>query len=457
MSKKRAKQTTVLFTLNHKTSKTTPMKRNHYSRQIRQFDRLVSALIQAVKEGQSSDVIQKIRLKIAVLLRSLASVLSKKQLIHKLGAFAIFFGLASSAQAQTFAAPVANPFGLTANSYLGGMCAADYDNDGDLDLMVGGLYSAVAYYENTGTATIPTYAAPVDSAFGMVIGSSYTFLTTADIDNDGDFDIFAGYNDGAVSGPFRFFENIGSATTPSFAAGVDNPFGLTSAFYLSFPELADIDNDGDFDLISGEYQGNFKYFENTGTASSPSFAAPLTNPFGLTQVTQFGDPNLADLDHDGDLDMLLSTYYGVVQYFENTGSAASPTFAAPVTTPFGLTANPQVALFEMIDMDGDSDLDVLVHVYDASFVYYENTEFNAGIQEFADNAMVSPNPFMDILNIESKTNVERVDVYSLAGTLVHSANQPGTQVNLGMLESGVYMIHVIDSKGAISQMKVEKM
>ena len=429
------------------------MKRNHYSRQIRQFDRLVSALNQAVKAGQSSDVIQKIRLKIAVLLKSLASVLSKKQFIHKLGAFAIFFGLATSAQAQTFAAPVVNAFGLTTTTYLGGVAAADFDNDGDLDIMVGGYYGAINYFENTGTASSPAFAAPVSGAFGLTNTIFYALPAAKDLDNDGDYDLLVGEYYGAL----QYFENTGTATNPAFAAPVMNPFGLSSVQEIAFPEFADLDNDGDFDLLIGEMYGNLLYFENTGTAAAPVFAAPTTNPFGLTAGYGFIDPNLADLDHDGDLDLLAGVYYGGTYYYENTGTAASPAFAAFVTDPFGLTANPDVAFYEMIDVDADSDLDVMVHNYDGDFVYYENTEFNAGIQEFADNAMVSPNPFMDILNIESKTNVERVDVYSLAGTLVHSANQPGTQVNLGMLESGVYMIHVIDSKGAISQMKVEKM
>jgi len=52
-----------------------------------------------------------------------------------------------------------------------------------------------------------------------------------------------------------------------FGAGQENPFGLQSVGSSSAPAFGDLDNDGDLDLLSGEYYGNFRYFENN---SSPS-------------------------------------------------------------------------------------------------------------------------------------------------------------------------------------------
>jgi hypothetical protein len=68
----------------------------------------------------------------------------------------------------------------------------------------------------------------------------------------------------------------------------------------------------------GEYYGNTRYFENTGTATSPVFAAPVANPFGLVQTNYYNFPAIADLDDDGDEDILIGEYYGSLQYFKNT-------------------------------------------------------------------------------------------------------------------------------------------
>ena len=123
---------------------------------------------------------------------------------------------------------------------------------------------------------------------------------------------------------------------PSFAAPVTNSFGLTDVGYNINPIFADIDGDGDLDAFIGERYGNTEFFENTGTASSPSFAAPVTNSFGLTDVGYSSNLTFADIDDDGDLDVFIGDSSGYTEFFENTGTASSPSFAAPVNNPFGL-------------------------------------------------------------------------------------------------------------------------
>ena len=72
---------------------------------------------------------------------------------------------------------------------------------------------------------------------------------------------------------------------PAFAAEQKNPFGITiPTLEFTAPEFSDVDGDGDLDMMTGEYDGNFIYYKNTGTKSSPAFAAPATNPFGLTKI-----------------------------------------------------------------------------------------------------------------------------------------------------------------------------
>ncbi|MDD5274862.1 MAG: VCBS repeat-containing protein [Methylovulum sp.] len=62
------------------------------------------------------------------------------------------------------------------------------------------------------------------------------------------------------------------------------------------PTFADIDHDGDLDALIGNFNGDTLYFENTGSATAPAFAAPVTNPFGLADVGQTATPTFVDID-----------------------------------------------------------------------------------------------------------------------------------------------------------------
>ena len=166
---------------------------------------------------------------------------------------------------------------------------------------------------------------------------------------------------------------------PSFAAAQTNPFSLTDVGDFSAPTFADIDQDGDLDAFVGEYYtGNTYYFQNTGTASSPSFAAAQTNPFSLTNVGYYSAPTFADIDQDGDLDAFVGEYYtGNTYYFQNTGTASSPSFAAAQTNPFSLTNVGYCSAPTFADIDQDGDLDAFVGAYDGNTYYFQNVSATA--------------------------------------------------------------------------------
>ena len=87
--------------------------------------------------------------------------------------------------------------------------------------------------------------------------------------------------------------------------------------------ILDFDNDGDLDLLCGEFVDGFTYFENIGTRKEPEYAAgvALKNDKGrrLQMELQMIVPVAIDWDQDGDVDLVVGDEDGRVAFVENIG------------------------------------------------------------------------------------------------------------------------------------------
>jgi len=435
---------------------------NNYQRLLRQLHQLSQRLAVLLKDQleENRAEAQHISVKIKQLVTHLSRAFSRQQLRKAMGAVAILFGLgaAQNVAAQSFAAPLTNPFGLSAAGYISIPTLVDIDADGDLDAFVGtsGGYGVDRlYFQNTGTAANPQFAAPITNPFGLP-GATYGYtMAFADLDNDGDLDAIVG----EYYGNLRYYQNTGTASAPQFATGVVNPFGLSAVDQIALPTLADLDNDGDYDLLVGEYYGAIKYFQNTGTATLPQFAAAVTNPFGLSSLNQFHIPHLVDLDDDGDLDLLSSEYYGDLKYFQNTGSATNPAFAAALTNPFNLVSTSDVAFITTGDLDNDGDVDVLIGEYYGVMNYFRNTTINIGVGELAGvEFKVYPNPTQVVFRVEATTEaIVKIEVMTLTGKVLDGFEYYGQTINFIDYPAGVYLIKVTAKNGSMGFQKVTKL
>ncbi len=270
-----------------------------------------------------------------------------------------------------------NPFiTIAAGQSSSTLALADLDADGDPDIVMGSREGSFHYIENTGTSTTPEFVQHTGSANPLdgFAASSVSKPVLADLDNDGDYDLIAG----DALGNIAYFENTGTATAPGFTqqTGAANPLDGVDVGAYSVPELADLDGDSDLDLIIGA-RNSLHYFENTGTETNPGFTqrTGAANPFDGIQAGSDNGPELTDLDGDGDLDLVLWKHYGDIDYFENTGSAGDPVFTERIDA-----ANPldivDVNIFstpEFVDVDNDNDLDLVIGDRNGAIRYFENT------------------------------------------------------------------------------------
>lgn len=442
---------------------------NHYSsRKIRRIKYLVKKLARTKRYSVS---FKRLVVKIQSLANDLTRVLSFEKLTKVLGGAALFITMSSpSLDAQTFAAPVVKAYGMGVGA-LDVVCPSmgDLDGDGDYDMIVGHSYGAIQYQRNSGSATNPVFDAPLNGPFGLVDTASWGFPHLVDIDNDGDLDLFSGEYENPAR--FVYFENVGSPTNPNFAAPKVNPFNLVNVNYLSSPNFADIDGDGDLDLFSINTFA-IKYFENTGSASNPNFAAPVNNPNGIFFPVDvyFYNVDVVDIDMDGDYDLIMNEYYGDFYYFQNTGTPTSPNFAAPVTNPFNLssTGNPPaeyIGCVESVDIDGDGDYDLVLGRYDDLYyetvLYYENLAVSTQNENLLAAVMVtiSPNPATSFLlvtaDIEEAVNATLFDSSGKSVVLETNVSvQHGHRIDIDQLPNGQYVLNLETEDGRLTSKQV---
>ncbi|HMQ48608.1 MAG TPA: FG-GAP-like repeat-containing protein [Saprospiraceae bacterium] len=278
--------------------------------------------------------------KLQQLYRSLLGKVASAELRKTLAGAAIFIGIHLTAvQAQDFAPALVNPFGLDGgqDGYAGTL--ADIDGDGDQDYFYSsydfqvGFSRKLYFSENTGTLAQPQFATGLTDFLGFDSPENVTIATFADIDGDGDLDMLLGTFGFSSSQELLYYQNTGTANNPAFAPAQNSPFGMATGVYNIFPHLVDIDNDGDYDLLAGTANqstgiANIQFQENTGSANSPQFQSPQVNPFGIDNQLMY---QVIPTTGDVDLDGDLDLMYSGLPYDYN--QPASIYYQSNIGTP----------------------------------------------------------------------------------------------------------------------------
>ncbi|HET7584208.1 MAG TPA: FG-GAP-like repeat-containing protein [Gemmatimonadaceae bacterium] len=246
----------------------------------------------------------------------------------------------------------------------------DLDGDGDLDLVIGNKIeptnpgtAAMFVYENRGTARAPEYHAA--ARLPGVSGEFHYVPAFADLDGDGDPDLVAGSWRDAV----QYYRNEGTRTQPRFVLADSALLRLTRGSYAT-PALGDLTGDGLLDAIVGESSGTLNYYRNDGTRTAPHFALVSDSLDGI-RVGRRSAPALVDLDGDGLLDLVVGTEAGPPLVYRNVGTRQEPRFESDSALTRSLPWIPPLSAPTFGDVNGDGTTDMMSGTASGGVVYLE--------------------------------------------------------------------------------------
>lgn len=192
-----------------------------------------------------------------------------------------------------------------------------FDADADIDILIGNRAGRVLKVTNTGNGQVNASTFVVESVPIISTGwggRGVSTVSAADFDGDGDIDIIVG---SVSTADLRFYRNDGTGQFSLAASFTDGTGNLTNNMYDGAATVSlahDFDRDGDVDLIIGTdnwnyggngYGGKCYYFKNGGSANfvvSLIFDGPAQSPL----VYDFDLGMVFDFDNDGDVDFLIA-------------------------------------------------------------------------------------------------------------------------------------------------------
>lgn len=242
--------------------------------------------------------------------------------------------------------------------------AADMDGDGDMDILSdSGYRSLVAWFENNGTGG--GWTRHDVSSTGELYAANSCF--PIDIDGDGDMDVLGSERSSIFKRIYLWLNTDGTGTewsTQIIADDLYSPWSIGAA---------DVDGDGDYDIISGDGgpDAHIIWYENQGM--SEDWPAHV-----VASMVWCYDLHTVDIDQDGDIDILSANWWlnNEVNIWENDDGTGDSWTRHKICNDIG-----QATSICSGDIDGDNNIDIVstgVFGNDARISWFENPDSLSG-------------------------------------------------------------------------------
>lgn len=265
------------------------------------------------------------------------------------------------------------PTNFKATKY-GQVAWGDYDRDEDLDILATGFdseYESNLYRNDNGNFK--------ETGPGLLDVKWYSSGAWTDTDNDGDLDVFlCGGLSSTSTSKTVLYENKGGE---NFNQINTNFIGV----HHSYAQWGDFDNDYDLDLLlvgrEGNGNGVSKIYRNEGNNQFVDLNAPLLN-------VAWGPVSWVDFDNDSDLDVMLfgeSNGEAISKFYKNIGNSTFQEIQSTIPAFYH-------GGIELADYDNDGDIDALINGTEQGGADYNITALlkNDGFGNFEDSGLVFP-------------------------------------------------------------------
>ncbi|GIV26572.1 MAG: hypothetical protein KatS3mg027_0386 [Bacteroidia bacterium] len=197
--------------------------------------------------------------------------------------------------------------------------AGDIDNDGDIDLILGDSQGKIHWLENTAGIGNPcNFSIIHQNAFSINVSSPPAYPFLFDVNNDGKLDLIIGNKQNRIA----YYQNVGNSSSPSFSL-ITNNFGnvnaITNPIYYAgdggcIPFMYKEDNK--LYLLCGTISGNLFLYDQIENNFTGNFRLLDTMVNGIKTGIRSA-PQYVDINADGIRDLIVGNYSGGIHYFSS--------------------------------------------------------------------------------------------------------------------------------------------